>query len=44
MKIWVRQYKVNLIERLNPEWLDLSFDMSEKTLFDLRRRGENTPE
>jgi len=26
MKKWKRQWKINLIEKNNPEWLDLAFD------------------
>lgn len=26
IKKWKREYKINLIERINPEWIDLSED------------------
>lgn len=27
LKKWLREWKLNLIERTNPEWNDLSFDL-----------------
>ena len=44
IKKWDREWKIELIEILNPEWNDLSADLSEYVLFDPKREGPFRPE
>lgn len=39
MKKWIRDFKVNLIVQLNPDWLDLTPQLTEEFVFDPIRQG-----